>query len=432
VLHLVLAAALAIQEPQPPPPPSPPPDSTEEALHVYLDCGLCDLDFLRTDITFVNWVRDRHDAQVYLLVTTQGTGAGGTEYTLTLIGQRQFEGRADTLRYVSRPAEPDDAVRHGLAHRMALGLARYVAQTPLAEEVEVRRRPPAGGEGGPPAPRPGQHDPWNYWVFRLSGTVSLNGEASYKYTSFYNTVSANRITDRWKTSLSASANTDNTRYQIDSVNWYSVKTHSYYFSGLLVRSLGGHWSAGLRANASSSTYYNRNWNAAAGPALEYDVWPYSESTRRLLRINYSLNLEHNRWDTLTVYQRTAETHAKHSLEVALTSIQRWGTLNLDLSGNQYLHDLRLWDYGVFGGFNLNLVRGLSFSGYLSYSRIHDQLYLPASSATQQQILTRQLQLPTAYSYYTFFGLSYTFGSIYNNIVNPRFGGGGGSTMTISM
>jgi hypothetical protein len=28
----------------------------------------------------------------------------------------------------------------------------------------------------------------------------------------------------------------------------------------------------------------------------------------------------------------------------------------------------------------------------------------------------------------YFGISYTFGSIYNNVVNPRFGGGGGRGM----
>ena len=430
MLHLLLAAALAIQEPQQQPPPPPPRDTTQGALRVYLDCGLCDLDFLRTEISFVDWVRDRHDAQVYLLVSTQGTGAGGTEYTLTFIGQETFEGRADTLRYDARPDASDDDVRRGLAHMMGLGLARYVAQTPLAEEVEVRRRPQA--PGGPPGPRARQHDPWNYWVFRVSSYVNLNGEASYRYASLSNTLSANRVTDRWKINLSVSAGQDNTKYQIDSVTWYSVKTHSYYFSGLVVRSLGSRWSAGLKVNASSSTYYNRDLTASAGPAIEYDVWPYAESTRRLLRINYSFTPEYNRWDTLTVYHRTVETHAKHSLEVALTSVQRWGTLSLDLSGSQYLHDLRLWDYGVFGGFNLNLVRGLSFGGYVSYSRIHDQLYLPASSATQQQILTRQIQLPTNYSYSTYFGLSYTFGSIFNNIVNPRFGGSGGSTITISM
>jgi len=428
VLHLVLAAALVFQEPQQPPAP-PPPDTTQGALRVYLDCGLCDLDFLRTEMTFVDWVRDRHDAQVYLLVSTQGTGAGGTEYTLTLIGQQQFEGRADTLRYVSRPAEPDDAVRCGLAHMMALGLARYVAQTPLAEEVEVRRRPAA--PGGPPGQRARQHDPWNYWVFRLSGTANLYGEASYRYSYLYYTLSANRITDRWKLSFNGTQSENTTKNQTTDTSWYVYKTHSYYYSGLAVRSLGTHWSAGLKTGANSSTTYNRDWNVSGGPAIEYDVWPYSESTRRLLRINYSLNIEHDKYDTLTVYQRTAETLLSHSLEVQLTSVQRWGTLSLDFSGNQYLRDLRLWDYGLSGGFNLNLVRGLSFSGYVSYQRIQDQLYLPAAQATPYQILTHQVQLPTSYYYSTYVGLSYTFGSIFNNIVNPRFGSSGGSTMTIS-
>jgi hypothetical protein len=433
VSHLLLVVSLALQEPQRPAPPPPPPPqaAAQEALRVYLDCGRCDLDFLRTEITFVDYVRDRHDAQVYLLVSTQRTGAGGTEYTLTFIGQAEFEGRADTLRYVSRPAEPDDAVRHGLAHILALGLARYVAHTPLAEEVEVRRRQPGPGQGGAPGLRGQPHDPWNYWVFRLSGTASLSGEASYKSTSLYNTISANRVTDRWKVNLTASANTNSNKYQVSDTSWYTQKTHSYSFSGLLVRSLGSHWSAGLKTGATSSTYYNRDWNVSAGPALEYDLWPYSESTRRLLRFNYSLNVEHAKYDTLTVYQKTAETLVNHSLEVALTSVQRWGTTNVSLTGTQYLRDLSLYDYGVFGGFTLNLVRGLSFNGFFSYSRIHDQLYLKAANATPDQILTRQVQLPTSYSYYTFVGLSYTFGSIYNNIVNPRFGSRGGSGMMIS-
>jgi len=35
---------------------------------------------------------------------------------------------------------------------------------------------------------------------------------------------------------------------------------------------------------------------------------------------------------------------------------------------------------------------------------------------------RQRQLRTSYRYYLAVGISYTFGSIYNNVVNPRFSG----------
>ena len=34
---------------------------------------------MRTEITFVSYVRDRTAADVHVLVTTQGTGGGGTE-----------------------------------------------------------------------------------------------------------------------------------------------------------------------------------------------------------------------------------------------------------------------------------------------------------------------------------------------------------------
>jgi hypothetical protein len=430
VLHLLLAAALAVQEPQQPTPP-PPRDTTQGALRVYLDCGLCDLDFLRTEISFVDWVRDRHDAQLYVMVSTQGTGAGGTEYTLTFIGQEKFEGRADTLRYDARPDASDDDVRRGLTHMISLGLARYVAQTPLAAEVELRRRPPAPGQGGGPGPSVQPHDPWNYWVFSLSGSVNLQGQASYRYSSLYNTISANRVTDRWKLNFNLSQSSTTSKSQVTDTSWYVSKVSSYYYSGLAVRSLGSHWSAGLKTGATSSSSYNWDWKVSGGPAIEYDVWPYSESTRRILRINYSLNLEYDKYDTLTVYQRTRESLVSHSLEVYLASIQRWGTLSLDLTGNQYFKDLRLWDYGVFGGVSLHVVRGLTLGGFFSYSWIQDQLYLPAAQATPYQILTHTVQLPTSYSYSTYLSLTYTFGSIHNNVVNPRFGGGGGSTMTIS-
>jgi hypothetical protein len=48
-----------------------------KALRIYLDCDLCgadDFDYIRTEIAFVNYVRDRKEAQVHVLITTQETG----------------------------------------------------------------------------------------------------------------------------------------------------------------------------------------------------------------------------------------------------------------------------------------------------------------------------------------------------------------------
>jgi hypothetical protein len=423
MVPLLLAATLLLhQEPTPPPPPQGPPP--QEALRVYLDCSLCDFDFFRTEITFVNYVRDQHDAQVYVLVSTQGTGAGGTEYTLTFIGQKEFTGRADTLRYVSRPADTDDAVRRGLAHVLKLGLVPFVAQTPLAEQIDVRR-------AGPPGPGVELHprDPWNYWVFSIGTSGNLNGEASFKYSYFSGSVSANRVTERWKALFNVYASGTRNAYQTTDTSWYVSNTHSYNFSGLVVKSLGAHWSAGLQATALSSTYSNRDFNFTVGPAVEFDLFPYRESTRHQLRFNYALNFERDDYDQVTLYGRSTETLANQALTVALSLRERWGTVSLSVNATEYFYDLRKYDAGVYGGFSLQLVKGLSVNASGSYSQVHDQLYLPALGATQQEILVRQRQLATQYTYYVYYGLTYTFGSIYNNVVNPRFGASGSGSST---
>jgi len=56
--------------------------------------------------------------------------------------------------------------------------------------------------------------------------------------------------------------------------------------------------------------------------------------------------------------------------------------------------------------------------------VHDQLSLVKGGATTEEILLHRKELETQYRYYVSFGLTYTFGSIYNNVVNPRFSSGG--------
>jgi hypothetical protein len=71
--------------------------------------------------------------------------------------------------------------------------------------------------------------------------------------------------------------------------------------------------------------------------------------------------------------------------------------------------------------NLRLFEGFSFDIHGNVSMIHDQLSLPKEGATEEEILLEQRQLATQYDYFLSLGLRYTFGSIYTNVVNPRFG-----------
>ena len=80
------------------------------APNVFLDCSRrdCDLDYIRTEITFVNYVRDPQSSDVHLLVTRQTTGSGGREYTLSFIGSGKYEGRDSSLKYYSKSTDTQD------------------------------------------------------------------------------------------------------------------------------------------------------------------------------------------------------------------------------------------------------------------------------------------------------------------------------------
>ena len=69
---------------------------------------------------------------------------------------------------------------------------------------------------------------------------------------------------------------------------------------------------------------------------------------------------------------------------------------------------------------MRLFRGLSLNTNGKLSLVHDQLYLRAGTASDEQILLRRQRLATGYRYEFTVGFSYQFGSIFNNGVNPRW------------
>ena len=77
-----------------------------------------------------------------------------------------------------------------------------------------------------------------------------------------------------------------------------------------------------------------------------------------------------------------------------------------------------------------IVKGLSVNFFGDYESIHDQFYIPKEGITRDSALLRQSQRSTRFSQFFYVGLNYSFGSVLNNVVNPRFGnsGGGGGMM----
>jgi hypothetical protein len=410
-LALLLAAALPLRAQTTPP-------AQESAVRVFLDCSgfHCDPDFYQTEIPFVTHVRDRSDAEVHVLVTPQPTSAGGTEYTLAFLGQARFAGDTLTLRHTEEPGTSEDVRRQALARVVKLGLVRYVAQTPQGARLSVAYAAPEQTAAAAPAER----DPWNHWTFQLRGDGFLNGEQTYTSRYLFGTVSASRTTEQWKLRLSMNASENYSRFEVDSVTEFTNTQTSRGLNGLLVRSLGPHISAGVTASASESSYFNQDLALRIAPAVEYNVYPYSESTRRQLTFRYSVGPVAYDYDVETIFERTSETLVQQALSGNLVARQPWGSVNVTAEAASFLSNLRQNRLQIGGGVQLNLVRGLSLNVDGWYERLRDQLYLPAGEATEEEILLRRRQLATGFQYFASMGLSYTFGSRFRSVVNPRF------------
>ncbi len=393
------------------------------APKIYLDCSACDFDYIRTEITFVNYVRDRKEAEVYILVTTQTTGSGGKEFTLNFMGQQQFQGVDHVQKYFSSQTDTADEIREGLTQAIKIGLMTYLARTPLRRYLQFSFIPEAKPQE--------TKDKWNYWVFNIRGYGTFRGESNYQYTSLSTTLSARRVTAASKISLSFNRSHTRNTFQYDSLKIVS-QTDSGSFTGLYVKSLGEHWSAGCFVNWYTSTYENIKYSINPATAIEYNFFPYSMSSRRQLRFLYRLNFTSFRYHEETIYDKLKENLWSQSLSITLEVKEKWGTISTMLSGSHYFHDFHKNRLNFFSAVELYLVKGLSLFLFGGGSRLHDQLSLAKKGASLEEVLLQRRQLETSYSYWLSIGLSYSFGSLFTNVVNPRFGseGTGGISIVI--
>jgi len=154
--------------------------------------------------------------------------------------------------------------------------------------------------------------------------------------------------------------------------------------------------------------------------IEFNIFPYSESIRKQVRMMYSAGYIYQSYNDTTIYDKLKEQFWGHRLGIAAKAIQKWGSLDASLRWENYFHDWSKNNLAFRGSVNLRIAKGLEFSISSGVSMIHNQLSLAKAGASTAEILLHQKELETQYSYYTNFTIFYTFGSIYNNVVNPRF------------
>ncbi len=392
-------------------PPPPPGEPAVPPLRVFLDWPGADLTALRGELPFTSLVPSRGEAQVEVRVIAAEDGSLRLEFA----GLREFAGEANVLTYRPRPGETPEETRKEAARLLRIGLVRFAAKTPAAKHMSIS----FSDQVKPTS----VVDPWHFWVFNLGIDQFAMGELQYSDVSYSGNFSANRVTPQIKIRTSFYGSLNRQRFDVEGESIRS-SSESYGLEGLVVKSLGDHWSVGAFLSMSSSTYSNIKFSVVPMPALEYDVFPYSESTKRQFRILYKLGYAYATFRELTVYDKLRQGLFAESLSATLELKRPWGTMEARLEGSHYFFRPFKYKVGLSAEVSFRIWKGLSFEVDGGYSKIHDQIFLPKEGATPEEILLRLRELETDYDYYVSVGLNFRFGSLRSNVVNPRFGSGG--------
>ncbi len=384
------------------------------AIKIFLDCNYCDEEYIKDHISFVNYVRDTKEAQVHVLITSQPSGNGGNLYTLFFMGQQNFQAKNDTLQFNTQADNSADEILKKEVKYLKMGLIPYAIHSPIGSKISIDFKINENKEDKI------VEDKWKSWVFGLTANGWFNGESNYKQSNIYNEISASKITNDFKLEFELENSINRSLFIIGEDSIESIN-RSYSFDNRFVKSINSHWSVGYSYDISSSSYRNLELSNKFLPGIEYNFFPYKDATTKQLRFLLSAGYVYNIYNDTTIYNKISEGLAFSSLEIALSIKKKWGSISSSLELSSYLPDLTKNNLELYNSLSIRIVKGLSIRLNGSVEFVHDQISLPKGGASYEDVLLQQQQLATQYNYWGSVGLSYTFGSIYNNVVNPRFG-----------
>ena len=359
---------------------------------------------------------------MHVIITSQGAGGGGTLFTVDLLGREGLDGLTDQYTYAESVTDVRDETVSGLVRTLSLGLVRFAMAAGAAEGLLV-----SGAEAGDEtadataAAAQSQDDPWNFWVFNINGGFELETEDLQEAKEYDFGVNANRTTEMWKLNLRASGDFQRQSFELpEEGRTVRDDQDQWSASAFAVRSLGDHWGVGSEVSADNSTRLNRELQVGWGSGFEYNYFPYSESNRRSLLARYIVSVEAVEYQDTTVFDVLDETLVLHEVSLSYNAREPWGNAFISMGANQYLDRTDAWSFRLDGFIRYRLFRGFSINLSGEYRTVRDQIYLPRRELSDEDVLLGRRQLPTEAETEFRIGFSYSFGSIFNNVVNERF------------
>jgi hypothetical protein len=395
-----------------------------EKIKLFLDCSStrCDRTYIRTEINLVDFVNNRTQADVHLLLTDQRAGNGGRTYQLIFFGQNDFSGKRDTLSFSMPPSATDVEYREKLLNLIKIGLVPYVAQTSWINEMMVAMK--ADGMDADEYEASRAEDKWDYWVFRVGGRGNLSEDQNYKETELNSYISVNRTVPENRTELRVGYGRERSDFEYvnddGTLESYSVRNSNWYLNHLFVNSFSEHWSYGYYLFVRNSTFSNYQHSVRARPAIEYNFFPYSEVNTKYFALSYMADVRNNSYYEETIYDKNNEWLYGHRAQAVVSFKQRWGNLSSTASYFNYFHDWSQNSIQIDLNADVRVKGNLSFFVNFYGSLSRNQVFIAKGESSVEDVLARRKQLASGYEYGTWFGINYRFGSINNSFINPRF------------
>ena len=239
--------------------------------------------------------------------------------------------------------------------------------------------------------------------------------------SLSGSATASRTTAAWKAQLGVTMSRDGSRFELDD-GTITTRAQSSLFDGLVVKSVGPHWGIGAGGSILSSTFTNQRRTFRVAPAVEVNLFPYSESSRRQLTVSYAVGVTALRYREETIFERLRETQADGRVHVFAGATQPWGTIDASIEARHVFGARDRYRVLSTGRVEFQVVEGLFFDVSGGASLLRDQVYLPRRGASEEEVLLRQRKLATGDDYFASVGVTFTFGSVNGSIVNSRLSG----------
>lgn len=404
-------------------------------ISLFLDCNtFCDRQFLITELTQIDFLRDRILADIHLMVTSQRTGSGGRDYQLLFYGNNEFSSIKDTIRFSTSNIATDFEIRDDIVKHIKIGLIPFFLKNGQTDIIDLSLKKVETTDGEATVETETK-DPWNYWVFNVGGNGRLESDQNYTNRRLGGRVSINRVTEKRKVTFWSRYDDNHQEFTIeedDSTTVEIVKNNSFRFEHTNIWSVGENFAYGFEAGISSSTFSNFKRRIYFSPTVEYNLFPYKDVNNKLLTIRYGLGIQQNVYADTSLFNKTEEVVFSQYLSLGLRVNQKWGNVRGGVRYSNFFHTYEsegeksdfFYNLGIEADMDIRITGGLSFFTFVFGGITQDQFFLPKGEASEQDILIRRRQIQSSFRVFTSFGFNYRFGSQLNNFVNPRFGSDG--------